>query len=139
MFKKRVNYKKAKRGFCPPFCFLVFVFVYEKAKTVALAEQSNGVDVPVIDFYSLLVKFLLALLFVLFLSFVIVRLLPSFIRYKYDRASSNIKIVEIVPISRKQSLCMVKVFDKLLLLGVTENGIDLIADLSDYYEEKDKV
>lgn len=74
---------------------------------------------------------LLALIIVLLLAYVSLKMGNKYISKLNN--GRNINIIERIPISNKSSLAIVKIGDDYLLVGISENGINLIKELK--YED----
>lgn len=73
-------------------------------------------------------KLLLALPVVILLAYISLRLSNKYL-YRQNQ-SSAIQVLERVPIHNKQFLCIVKMFDSYMVIGVSENSIQPIKTLS---------
>lgn len=74
------------------------------------------------------IKLLLALPAVILLAYISLRLSN---KYLYGQNQSKaIQVLERVPIHNKQFLCIVKIFDSYMVMGVSENNIQTIKNLS---------
>jgi flagellar biogenesis protein FliO len=80
-----------------------------------------------------LVKLGMALLFIAVLIYVAVIMLKKLSSGKVGRGtiSGSIEIVDRHFLSQKKQLCLVKVDQKYLLVGATEQTVNLVADVSD--------
>jgi len=75
------------------------------------------------------IKLLLALPAVILLAYISLRLSN---KYLYGQNQSRaIQVLERVPIHNKQFLCIVKIFDSYMVMGVSENNIQPIKTLTE--------
>lgn len=73
-------------------------------------------------------KLLLALPVVILLAYISLRLSNKYL-YK-QTPSKAIRILERIPIHNKQFLCIVKIFDTYMVMGISENNIQPIKTLN---------
>src|SRR5690554_5663949 len=73
-------------------------------------------------------KLLLALPVVILLAYISLRLSNKYL-YKQNQTKA-IQVLERVPIHNKQFLCIVKIFDSYMVMGVSESSIQPIKTLS---------
>ncbi|HHY81544.1 MAG TPA: flagellar biosynthetic protein FliO [Clostridiales bacterium] len=86
-------------------------------------------------------KLLLALPVVILLAYISLRLSNKYL-YRQNQIKA-IQILERVPIHNKQFLCIVKIFDSYMVMGVSENNIELIKTLdceevNEYMSQKEQ-
>ncbi len=84
------------------------------------------------NFISSIFKTIFALVIVLLIIYSI-----SKFGSKYTNKSTrkNLKILDRLPLSNKSSVCVVKVGEEVLLLGVTENNINVLDKLSEDFAD----
>ncbi|WP_461205730.1 flagellar biosynthetic protein FliO [Clostridium sp. DL1XJH146] len=84
------------------------------------------------NFISSIFQMIFALIIVLLIIYCV-----SKIGGKYTNKSvkKNLKILDRLPLSNKSSVCVVKVGEEVLLLGVTENNINVLDKLPDNFVE----
>lgn len=87
-------------------------------------------------------KLIVALPIVILLAYISLRLTNKYLyRQKQGR---NIQVLERVPMYNRSSLCVVKVFDDYMVIGVGENNFQVIKTLNqeeveDYIHHKEEV
>lgn len=83
-----------------------------------------------------LILYFAVLIGVLYLAYCTTRLLGKTAGIR--QSSANMRVLEKTSLGKDSSLLIVKVQDKVLLLGVTPGGISKIQELSDYEEPEYK-
>ncbi len=92
--------------------------------------NAPGADAPSLG--GLIIRTILTLLLILGLIFALVFLLKKYFRQQLPGMKSTpwLKIIGKVPVGPRQSLMLVKSFDRILLLGITEQNIQQVAEFS---------
>ena len=114
----------------------MFVFCLNVAFFVNLPDSSAlpvMTPPPALNMGWLLIKTVLSLVLILVLIIGVVYLLR---RYFSDRLPGNVRqdwcqVLARMPLQPKQSLLLVKVFDRILLLGVTDGSMNTLAEFDD--------
>ncbi|MTI65711.1 MAG: flagellar biosynthetic protein FliO [Firmicutes bacterium] len=79
-------------------------------------------------------KLLVALPIVVILAYISLRLSNKYLM-KYNKGK-NMKIIEKIPLHNKSSLCIAKLGEKYVVLGVSENNIQVLTELKEDEIEK---
>ena len=109
--------------------FLLFGRQYQDG-TVIQSDSSPS-------FLVLLFKTILLLGFIIVLIYGILYLLKRFVYQKnFGKSSKSIEMLEFSPLIGKKSLCVVKVVDRILVLGVSESGINKLSEIDDVEVQK---
>ena len=87
-------------------------------------------------------KILIALPIVILLAYISLRLSNKYL-YKQNQ-SKGIQILERIPLHNKQFICIIKIFDTYMVMGISENNMQTIKTLNpeeveEYMAQKDKV
>ncbi|MCH8124653.1 flagellar biosynthetic protein FliO [candidate division KSB1 bacterium] len=92
------------------------------------AEQQSPATVP--NFTELIFQSIILLGFIILLIYFILYLLKRFV-YKNPAQHSNnaFEILSITPLIPKKSICVIKMVDRILVLGLTENAISPITQI----------
>lgn len=99
--------------------------------TTTAATHSSAVD-----FTFLFIKMIAALVVACVLAILVVRyILPRLNFAKKFQSDQHIKILSRISLGPKQYLYLVKIYEKCILLGATDHGINKIADLDDVNKE----
>ena len=75
-----------------------------------------------------LLKLIVALPLVIILAYISLRMTDKYI-YK-QKQRKNIQIIDRLPVSNKSSICIVKILDEYMVVGISENGFDVIKKLT---------
>lgn len=102
--------------------YLLFSFILPLSPTIAQAAEIDTMG-------SMLGKTIWALLVVVGLILILYGLVRKKIGYG-NTGSNTIKVIEIRPIVPKNTLALIEVQGKELLIGISSNGMHLLADLS---------
>lgn len=86
-----------------------------------------------INFLNSFFQMIFALAIVLLLIYITSKIGKRFSGQSLKR---NLRVVDRLAVSNKSSICVVKVGDEMLLLGVTENNINILEKLPKEFEEK---
>ncbi|MTI69474.1 MAG: flagellar biosynthetic protein FliO [Firmicutes bacterium] len=81
------------------------------------------------SFFLSFIKLLIALPIVVILAYISLRLSNKYLM-KYNKGK-NMKIIEKIPLHNKSSLCIAKLGEKYVVLGVSENNIQVLTELSE--------
>lgn len=88
-------------------------------------ELSSANSVP--NFWGLAFKTIVLLGFVILLIYAVLYLLRRFVyRSTFVKSSKAIEILETVPLLQKKSMCIVKVVDRILVLGISESNVNTL-------------
>lgn len=105
-----------------PHKYLLLTFGLLQVPVIAQAAEMNSMG-------SMLGKTIWALFIVVGLILILYGLVRKKIGYG-NTGSNTIKVIEIRPIVPKNTLALVEVKGKELLIGISSNGMHLLADLS---------
>lgn len=95
-----------------------------------MTPSENAGAVP--GFGELMFKTLVLLGFIIILIYVILYLLRRFVYKKnYGTATKAVKVLQIVPLIAKKSLCVIKVVDRILVIGISESGISKLSEIDE--------
>ena len=86
-----------------------------------------------INFLNSFFQMIFALVIVLLLIYITSKIGK---RFTGESSKRNLKVVDRLPLSNKSSICVVKVGDEMLLLGVSENNINILEKLPHDFEER---
>ncbi|GAA0178072.1 hypothetical protein SH2C18_11870 [Clostridium sediminicola] len=86
-----------------------------------------------INFLNSFFQMIFALAIVLLLIYITSKIGKRFTRQPLKR---NLRIVDKLPVSNKSSICVVKIGEEMLLLGVTENNINVLEKLPEGFEDR---
>jgi flagellar protein FliO/FliZ len=98
--------------------------------------EPGSASVP--NFGELAFKTLLILGFIIILVYVILYLLKRFVyRKNFGKPNNSIEMLDFVPLVAKKSICVVKVVDRILVLGISENNISKLSEIDDQDVQQD--
>jgi flagellar protein FliO/FliZ len=120
---------------------IIFMFLFSGAYFLLFGKQYQDGSVAQSDsspsFLVLLFKTILLLGFIIVLIYGILYLLKRFVYQKnFGKSSKSIEMLEFSPLIGKKSLCVVKVVDRILVLGVSESGINKLSEIDDVEVQK---
>ncbi len=83
-----------------------------------------------VDFTVLFLKMIFAMIFVIALALVLIRyVLPRLAIGRTRGRTTDIRVVDRIPLDARKSLCLLEVEGKRFLIGVSENYIGMVAEL----------
>lgn len=86
-----------------------------------------------LNFINLFFQMIFALVIVILLIYITSKFGKKFTGQSLRR---NLRIVDRLAVSNKSSICVVKVGEEVLLLGVTENNINILEKLPQNFDER---
>ncbi|MFA5536017.1 MAG: flagellar biosynthetic protein FliO [Bacillota bacterium] len=86
------------------------------------------------EFWKALLRIAIFLPLVLLLAYWSIKL--AAVRGPFSQGSKNMQIIERLPLTTKNSLYVVKLSEQYFLIGVSEQRVELLKELSDYPEIK---
>ena len=115
---------------------IILLLLLSGASYIILANQQKATAVEntgaVPGFGELMFKTLVLLGFIIILIYVILYLLRRFVYKKnYGTAINAVEVLQIVPLIAKKSVCVVKVVDRILVLGISESGISKLSEIDE--------
>ncbi len=121
--------------------FLIIISTFSGAFFLLSGNQSEQTSpawsesVP--GFWSLVFKTIILLGFIIVLIYALLFLLRKFVYHKnFKKTNNSIQVLEYMPLVAKKSLCVVKVIDKILVLGISESNINKLAEVNDPEQQK---
>lgn len=76
-----------------------------------------------------IIKLLIALPLVILLAYVSLRLTSKY--FYFQNHNKKMQVIERLSVNNKSSICIVKILDDYMVVGISENGFDLIKTLDD--------
>jgi len=115
---------------------IITMFFFSGAYFLLFGKQSQNGTVSQSgsspNFLILVFKTILLLGFIIILIYGILYLLKRFVYQKnFGKSSKSIEMLEFSPLVGKKSLCVIKVVDRILVLGVSESGINKLSEIND--------
>lgn len=87
----------------------------------------------------LFLKTIIALGIVIVISIIFLRVvMPKIYRTRFTRGTKNIEVIDFYNLAPKKQLFIIKVINRYLLIGVSENNINLICELTDVQDKLKK-
>lgn len=121
------------------FVFLLVFFANAQSNVYLDYNQENMDNIPKDNYsnFDALLRMIVSLLIVLSLIVGGVFLLKKFRIYKLlaPNSKSPVSVISNIPLGNKRSLCLVKVANEILVIGMTSTNISLLSKIStdDYY------
>lgn len=102
-----------------------------------VVRGATGQNSAVPGFWGLAFKTMILLGFVIVLIYVVLFLLKRFVyRQHFIGSSDLIEVLNFMPLAAKKSLCVVKVVDRILVLGFSETGMTKLTEIEDPETQK---
>ena len=135
-----MNLKNKKSRLSVLFIFLIILFSGAYfllfGNTQEHDPESSSTSAP--NFWELAFKTLLILGFIIILVYLILYLLKRFVyRKNFGKPNNTVEMLDFVPLVAKKSICVVKVVDRILVLGISEDNISKLSEIDDQNVQRD--